>query len=104
MIYHVNDDNFTQEVKESDLPVLLCFGATWCRPCQLLEPVLEEMDNKLSHLKICKMNIDENPVIPSQYNIRSIPVMMLFKSGEMIDMKLGAHAQGTIEKWIESQL
>lgn len=104
MIHDVNDEDFDLEVIKSEKPVLVCFSAPWCGPCRMLQEAVDQVSKRSSNIKVCKINIDDNPVIPSKYGIRSIPVMMLFKSGEVVDSKLGAHAQGTIEEWIENKL
>src|SRR5215471_1092044 len=86
MTVKATDASFEQEVLKSDTPVLVDFWAEWCGPCRMIGPSLEdiakEMDGKL---KVVKVNIDENPVAPSRYNVRSIPTLLLFKNGQVAD-------------------
>jgi thioredoxin 1 len=78
---HVTDATFEEEVLKSDKPVLVDFWATWCGPCQMLGPIVEEVAGETENIKICKMDVDENPVTAMQYQIMSIPTMILYKNG-----------------------
>lgn len=103
MCLAVTDNNFKQEVLESDQPVLVDFWAEWCGPCRMLAPVLEELSSEMSNkVKIVKLNVDENPNTPSAQGIRGIPAMILFKNGEVIDNKVGALPKNNIKEWLES--
>lgn len=105
MIHEITDDNFETEIKKSNLPVLIDFWAPWCGPCKMLNPIMEEINKIMKDkIKICKMNIDESPKIPSELGIRGIPTMIIFKSGKMIDTKVGMHSQSVIEEWLNSKL
>ena len=86
----VTDSSFDKEVLQSDLPVLVDFWAPWCGPCRAVAPVLEEIANENSNVVIAKMNTDENPNTASQHGIMSIPTMMIFKNGELVDRLVGA--------------
>jgi thioredoxin 1 len=103
MAHNITDDEFKKEVLESDLPVLVDFWAEWCGPCKMLGPILEEISKDLEgKVKICKMDVDNNPNIPSSLNIRGIPTMILFKNGEQIATKVGALPKDNLLQWINS--
>ena len=106
MSTHVtNDQTFDKDISTNDLPVVVDFGAEWCGPCKVLDPILEEIavDNK-DKVKIYKMNIDENPMTPQKYGIRGIPTIMIFKKGELIDTKVGSLPKTALANWIQSNL
>ncbi|HSW02836.1 MAG TPA: thioredoxin [Sedimentisphaerales bacterium] len=86
----VTDDSFASEVLGSDVPVLVDYWAPWCGPCRMAAPVLEKIAGEYDgRLKVCKVNIDDNREIAMQYRIMSIPTMLLFKDGEMVDQITG---------------
>ena len=90
-ISHTNDTNFEKDVNQSDLPVLIDFWAEWCGPCKQIAPRLDEISEKYSeNLSVCKVDVDSNRELALQYNVRSIPSLMIFKEGEMIDSIMGA--------------
>ena len=104
--YLTNDQTFDKDISaNNDVPVVVDFGAEWCGPCKVLDPILEEIavDNK-DRVKIYKMNIDENPMTPQKYGIRGIPTIMIFKKGELIDTKVGSLPKTALETWIQSNL
>ena len=106
MSTHVTDDQtFDKDISTNDVPVVVDFGAEWCGPCKVLDPILEEIavENK-DKVKIYKMNIDENPMTPQKYGIRGIPTIMIFKNGELIDTKVGSLPKTSLETWIQSNL
>jgi thioredoxin 1 len=89
-LYHIKDAEFEQEVIKAGVPVLVDFWAPWCGPCQMIAPMLEELAQEYgSRVKIVKMNVDENPATPSQFAIRAIPTLILFKGGQVVERITG---------------
>ena len=87
----VSDDSFETEVLKVDGPVLVDFWAEWCAPCKQIGPFLEEISTEMGgQLTIAKINIDENPKTPTNFNVRGIPTLMIFKNGELAGTKVGA--------------
>lgn len=90
-LFDITDKNFREEVLKSNLPVLVDFWAPWCAPCKILAPIVEKLAIEyLDKLKIGKLNVDENRGIPTQYTIMSIPTIMFFKNGKVVDQLIGA--------------
>jgi thioredoxin 1 len=101
----LSDDGFMKEVTESPLPVLVDFWATWCGPCQAMGPVLDSVAEEYEgKIKVMKVNIDSNPIIPSRFGVRGIPTLILFKGGEAIDRIVGAVPRSTVNNLIEKAL
>lgn len=99
----VSDENFVQEVLQSKIPVLVDFWAEWCGPCRMFAPVLDEVSEELKdRVKIVKVNIDENPEISAKYGVRSIPTMILFRDGEMLETRVGSMPKTKLQGWLES--
>jgi thioredoxin 1 len=104
-LVHVNDKNFSSEVINSDLPVLVEFWATWCGPCRSISPIVEALAKEFSgRVKVTKLNVDENPATPSQYGVRGIPTLILFKSGKILDQIIGSVPKGRLKALIEKAL
>ena len=96
-IVHVTDDTFENEVLQSEHPVLVDYWAEWCGPCKMIAPILDEVVGEYSgRLKICKLNIDENPATPPKFGIRGIPTLMLFKEGAVSKSQLTAFLDGSL--------
>ncbi len=105
MTKQVTDADFESEVLQSSTPVLVDFWAEWCGPCRMLAPSIDELSKELSgKIKIVKMNVDENPKVPSSIGIRGIPTMIIFKGGEAVSTKVGALPKASIAEWIESAI
>ena len=101
----VTDTNFESEVLKSELPVLVDFWAVWCEPCLMIAPIIEELANEKNEtLKVAKMDVDNNPQTASKYGIRSIPTLLLFKNGEVVDQMIGAVPKTIIESKLEKHL
>lgn len=104
-IVHATDETFEQEALKANGLVLVDFWAEWCGPCKMVEPTLEEIANEMSDsLKVVKVNVDESPMPPSQYGVRGIPTLMLFRDGEMIDSKVGVAPKSALVEWIQSNM
>ena len=105
MVIDVSDQNFEEEVIKSDLPVLVDLWAPWCRPCLMVAPVVEKLANKYNgRFKFCRLNIDENPQTAAKYQIMSIPTLLLFKDGKVVDTVIGAVPEQALQPKIERLL
>jgi thioredoxin 1 len=103
-INDVTDTSFQAEVLESDKPVLVDFWAPWCGPCRIVAPHLEELASEREDLRIVKLNVDENPQVSSQYNVMSIPMLLLFKHGQVAHQIIGALPKNRLVQEIEPAL
>lgn len=101
----VTDASFEQDVLKSGVPVLVDFWAPWCGPCRMVAPIVDEIAEEFKgKLKVYKLNTDENPNVASQYAIRSIPTLMIFKGGEKVDTVVGAVPKTTLSGTISKHL
>jgi thioredoxin 1 len=101
----VTDSTFKAEVLDSAVPVLVDFWAPWCGPCRMVAPVVDEIAEQYgTKIKVVKLNTDENPTVASQYGIRSIPTLMIFKGGQRVDMVVGAVPKTTLSNTLEKYL
>ena len=104
-IKDLNHENFENEISNSTLPVLVDFWAEWCGPCKTLTPILEELSLELEKkLQVAKVNLDESQDLASKFSIRSIPTLLLFKDGELIDTKDGLLPKNDLSEWIENKI
>jgi thioredoxin 1 len=102
---HLADATFEQEVLKSDLPVLIDFWAAWCGPCRMIAPVIDELANDYDgKAKICKLDVDNNQQTAMQFGIRSIPTILIFKGGEVVDTIVGAVPKEQILNKLKSHI
>ncbi len=105
LIKQVTDNNFEQEVMQSDTPVLVDFWAPWCGPCKMIAPLLTEMAEAFNGtMSICKIDVDENPETAQRFNVRGIPTLLIFKDGEIEATKVGGVSKTQLKAFIESVL
>ncbi|NRB10082.1 MAG: thioredoxin [Rickettsiaceae bacterium] len=103
MTNEITDENFKEQVLNSEKPVLVDFWAEWCGPCRMLTPIIDDIATTMSDkITVYKMNIDEHPKAPTSLGVRSIPTMKLFKNGEVVDTKVGVQNKNALEEWINS--
>jgi thioredoxin 1 len=101
----VTDANFKAEVLDSEVPVLVDFWAPWCGPCRMVAPVVDEIAAQYGEkIKVVKVNTDENSAIATEYGIRSIPTLMIFKGGQKVDMVVGAVPKTTLSNTLQKYL
>ena len=104
-IKHVSDATFDKEVLQSSTPVLVDYWAEWCGPCKMIAPVLEDMAKEYAgRLTVAKLDIDANPGITSQFGIRGIPTLILFKDGKPHAQKVGALSKSQLAAFVDSNL
>lgn len=95
-VLHITKENFNTEVVNSDRPVLLDFWATWCGPCRMVGPLVEEIAAEHPEIKVGKINVDEQPELAAQFQIMSIPTLMVVKNGQITQRVVGARPQAQI--------
>ncbi|MGN1280392.1 MAG: thioredoxin [Succinivibrio sp.] len=103
-VIHITDDQFETEVLNSDKPVLVDFWAKWCGPCRSIGPFIEELSEEMDNVKFVKVDIDENSAYASKFGVMSIPNLILFKNGEIVNRQIGALPKGELKAFIENSL
>ena len=98
---NVNKNNFRQEVLESEKPVLLDFWAAWCGPCRMVLPIVEEIAAENPDIKVCKVNVDEEQELASQFRVMTIPSLFVMKNGQIVNQSVGAKPKQQILKLLK---
>jgi thioredoxin 1 len=105
MLVEITDRNFEDEVLKSDVPVMVDFYAPWCGPCRATAPMIEKLSKEYDgKFKFCKLNVDENPRMASNYGVMSIPLMLFFSNGQKVDEVLGAVPEGMLRPKVDALL
>lgn len=104
MLKHCNDKSFEQEVLKSENVTLVDFYASWCGPCMMLAPILEKLSTSRADFDIVKVNVDESPLLSRKYNIDSIPALMVFKDGKILEQEVGYKGIEEIEEMISKHM
>lgn len=100
MALSFTDENFETEVLNSDVPVLVDFWAPWCGPCKAIGPIIDQLAQEYTDVKIGKVNVDNEAMVAQQYNISSIPAILMFKNGEVVDSMIGAQPKSALQNMI----
>ncbi len=96
MAITITNENFQSEVIESMVPVLVDFWAAWCGPCQILSPVVDEIASSHPEIKVCKINVDEQPQLAQTFAVNAIPTLLIFKKGKVVQQLIGVQPKSTI--------
>ncbi len=102
---HLNEQNFDKEVLKSDIPVIVDFWAEWCGPCKMMGPVFDELGKDYTgKIKFAKLNVDENNKLSEQFEVRSIPTLVVFKNGKEMDRMMGYHPKHVLKEQVDKFL
>lgn len=100
-VFTVTEQNFKEEVLQAEKPVLVDFWATWCGPCKMLSPVVNEIAEEVDTIKVGKINVDEQPALARQFGIMSIPTLLLFKNGEVAAQSVGVKPKAALLEMVK---
>ena len=103
-VKHIGAAEFEAEVMNSELPVILDFYADWCGPCRMIAPIVHEIAEQRTDIKVCKVNVDNNPQLCNQFGIDSIPTLLLFKNGEVAAKSVGYSNKAVLESFIDKNI
>ena len=95
-VIHINKSNFQNEVLDSEKPILLDFWASWCGPCRMVSPLIEEIADERTDIRVGKVNVDENPELASRFGVMSIPTLVVVKNGQITNRSVGARPKAQI--------
>ena len=101
-ITELNSSNFDDEVVRSDRPVLVDFWATWCGPCRMVGPIVDELSGEMNYVRFCKVNVDEASDLAAKFGVMSIPTLIVFKGGEAVARQVGALGKDELRQFIEN--
>ena len=105
MAKQFTDSNFDSDVLKSDKPVLVDLWAEWCGPCRMLTPIIDELHTEYEGKAVIgKLNVDENPMVSEKYGVRSIPTLLIFKNGELVDKQVGVVSKSVLVKKLDAQM
>lgn len=104
MVQHLNEKDFEEAVINYDGVILVDFWATWCGPCKMIAPIIEQISEEMPNIKVAKIDVDENENLANKYEIASIPTLMIFKNGNPVDTLIGFTPKDTLKNTIEKHI